>query len=107
MSDFLYRQPNDAMVAQEIARVKKLQKEQDAAVANLFRNKLPAAPKSVADPVDTPEPMQTSTERTADTELSSFGIFSIITFFLSLIQRILSSIGIRISDSSASQRASM
>lgn len=93
------RRPSDTLVVQEIARVRKQQKEEDAAVAQLFRNKLPAGSSGLSDPSD-----PVHADAMANDAWSSFGVFGMIAWFLGLVQRMLSSFGIRIPGSTSSNR---
>ena len=91
------------MVVQEIAKARKQQKEEDAAVAKLFRNTLPAGASSLPEPADTASNQDAATENTTT---SSFGVFGLIAWFFSVFQKLLSSVGIRVSGSGNQQQAS-
>lgn len=94
------------MVVQEIAKVRKTQKEQDAAVAKLFRNTLPARPSGDTEPTEPTATASNHDGATGDTAASSFGVSELITWLLSLFQSLLSSIGIRVPGAGNQQQAS-
>lgn len=95
------RRPSDTLVVQEIAKVRRQQKENDAAVAKLFRNKLPAGSSGLSDPADSAM-LAGVTGSTMSSGARFYG--TVYTWFLSLFEWLLSIIGIRMPDSTNPQK---